>query len=154
MPTGPSQTVTESVVEPLDQARQRLAGVAVMLAVAFGIGATPGFLGLAAYQIALCRGVEWVWIDVARDNGSERGGPGGGGLSNSRAGGPRQLPVALAKAMRDLLTGATAAIGCDQTSVYAPVRLAGGGVSEDVRDAGVCRARCYSLFAQPPPRAA
>lgn len=156
MRTGTCNPATESGTEPLDQARQRLAGVAVMLAVAFGIGATPGFLGLAAYQMALCKGVELVWIDLARDGGTDRGGTGGGGHSSLKVGGARQLPVALAKAMRDLLSGAGAsgAIAGEQATIHAPARLAGRVPTEDVAAGGVRDGWCYALFAQPPPRAA
>lgn len=154
MRTQSGKPAAESSVEPLDQARQRLAGVAVMLAVAFGIGATPGFLGLAAYQMALCRGVEFVWIDLAREGGADRSGT--GGHSNLKVGGARQLPVALAKAMRDLLSGAgaTGAIAGEHAIIHAPARLAGRVQAEDVGAGGVRDGWCYALFAQPPPRAA
>ena len=141
-------------VPAFEQTRQRLAGVALLVAVALGVGATPGVLGIAAYQLAVCGSVERVWMDLAREVAREVGGDRGGtGASSVRSASARQLQGALAKAVRDLLTGKSKQViegplGCGEVLAATG---SSNGVEGEWRRVSASRVRTYAAFAQPPP---
>ncbi len=147
-PTSNERQTTKP--NPGDQARQRLAGVALLIAVALGAGVAPGAWGLAAYQLAFCGNVERVWNDLAREVAGDRG---GSGTSTARAVTARQWQGAIAKAVRDLLKGSARDVADLPMAGQAipPARLAGSMAPLGFGPSASNSIWTYAIFAQPPP---